>query len=178
MPTPIETPRRNLTRAAVPALAAAVAAGALALYLTGQIQERNAQPNVPQSCILNGIDQIGGPISLVDANNRAVTQVDFARQPAILYFGYTHCPDVCPTTMYTLAQALSQPGGYDIQSVLITVDPERDTPAVLGQYVRTNGFPPGLQGLSGTRAQVEAAERAFQVYAHKNPPAQGAPADA
>jgi protein SCO1/2 len=172
-----ETPRRNLTRAAAPALIAALVAAAAALFLVGQIDDKNAPPPAPRNCILEGAEQMGGPISLVDTHGTPVTQADFAGQPAILYFGYTHCPSVCPTTMYALANALSQPGGYDIQPVLISVDPERDTPEVLGEYVRTNGFPAGLEGLTGTPAQVQAAEAAFRVYARRSS-VQGAPASA
>src|SRR6185295_12855525 len=113
---------------------------------------------------------------LVDSNGAHVTQADFAGQPAIVYFGFTHCPDACPTTMYTLAEALAEPGGYDVQPVLITVDPERDTAAVMGQYVHTEGFPAGLVGLTGSSAQIEAAKRGFRVYATRAP-IEGAPAD-
>jgi protein SCO1/2 len=172
---PTETPRRNLTGAIVPALAAALVAGLGTLFLVGRIPE--PAPTPPENCILQGAEQVGGPISLIDTRGRPVTQADFHQQPAILYFGYTHCPDVCPTTMYALAQALAAPGGYDIQPVLITVDPQRDTPQVLGEYVRTNGFPAGLQGLTGSVAQVQAAEAAFRVYSHVQP-VEGAPADA
>jgi protein SCO1/2 len=177
MPSSAETPRRNLTRAAAPALIAAVAAAAGALFLVGQVEDKNAPAPTPRNCILQGAEQMNGPISLVDTHGTPVTQADFAGQPAILYFGYTHCPDVCPTTMYALASALSAPGGYDIQPVMISVDPERDTPQVLGEYVHTNGFPTGLEGLTGAPAQVQAAEAAFRVYARKSP-TPGAPANA
>jgi protein SCO1/2 len=70
--------------------------------------------------------------------------------------------------MYTLAEALAQPGGYDVQSVLITVDPARDTPEVMRAYTQTSGFPSGLIGLTGSEAQVEAAKRAFHVYASRS----------
>ena len=172
---PTEKPRLDLTGAIVPALAAAVAAGIGTLFLVGRMPE--SAPAPPENCILQGAEQVGGPISLIDTHGQRVTEADFHQQPAILYFGYTHCPDVCPTTMYALAQALAAPGGYDIQPVLVTVDPQRDTPQVLGEYVRTNGFPSGLEGLSGSVAQVQTAEAAFRVYSHVQP-VEGAPADA
>src|SRR5215470_9975347 len=172
---PTEKPRLDITGAIVPALAAAVAAGIGALFLVGRLPEAATPPL--ENCILQGAAQVGGPISLVDTHGERVTQADFHQQPAILYFGYTHCPDVCPTTMYALAQALAAPGGYDIQPVMITVDPQRDTPQVLNQYAHTNGFPADLQALTGSRAQVEAAEEAFRVYSHVQP-VEGAPADA
>ena len=83
----------------------------------------------PRDCILEDADGVGGPIDLVDSNGARVTQADFAGEPAVIYFGFTHCPDICPTSMYAVAEALAQPGGYDVQPILITVDPERDTPA-------------------------------------------------
>lgn len=159
----------------MPALAAAALAGAGALMLVSQSGHGSA-PEPIQGCILDGAETFGGPISLLDANGSTVTQADFADQPSMIYFGYTHCPDVCPTTMYAVATALSEPGGYDIQPILITVDPERDTAAVLNQYVHTNGFPQGLVGLTGSRAQIDAVANAFKVVQRKSPIA-GAPDD-
>jgi protein SCO1/2 len=174
MSEPTNAPRRRLTGAAIPAIAAAVLAAAGVFVV---VSSQSEQPlAVPQSCILQGADAVGGPISLLDANGAAVTQTDFAGSPAILYFGFTHCPDICPTTMYTLAEALAQPDAVDLQPILVTLDPQRDTPAVMGEYVRTEGFPAGLVGLSGNRAQVADAMAAFHVYAMPRPVA-GAPAD-
>lgn len=164
MSEPVETPRRNLTNAALPALAAAALAGLGVLVLVGQGRVDNGPPAAIPNCILEGADGVGGPIDLVDHNGARVTQADFAGEPAILYFGFTHCPDVCPISMNLLNEALQQPGGYDVQTVLISLDPERDTPRVLRDYVATAGFPPGLIGLTGTPAQVAAATEAFQVY--------------
>jgi protein SCO1/2 len=164
---PVETPRRNLTGAIVPALAAAGLAAIGALVLVSRNGFETGAPPVVQNCILENVDAIGGPISLVDSNGAAVTQADFAGQPAVIYFGFTHCPDVCPTTLYALSEALAQPGGYDVQPVMITVDPQRDTPDVMGAYARTSGFPAGLIGLTGAPAQVDAAKSAFHVYASR-----------
>lgn len=166
---PVETPRRNLTGAMVPALAAAALAGLGALFLVGQNGGGRQEAAVPRDCILQNADAVNGPIDLVDGNGARVTQADFQGEPTVLYFGFTHCPDVCPNTMYALAEALALPGGYDVQSALITVDPERDTPALMQAYARTEGFPQGLVGLSGTPAQVDAAKRAFQVYSARAP---------
>ncbi|MBC7768582.1 MAG: SCO family protein [Phycisphaerales bacterium] len=165
MAEPVETPRRSLTGAIVPALAAAGLAALGALLIVGRNDEQNAATAADLgSCILEHADAVGGPIDLVDANGTPVSQADFAGQPAVIYFGFTHCPDICPSTMYNVAEALAEENGYDVQSVLITVDPARDTPRVMGEYARTAGFPPGLVGLSGSEAQVEAAKRAFRVY--------------
>lgn len=155
MNEPVETPRRNLTGAIVPALAAAALAAIAAMLLVGRNgAEKSAGVPVVENCILNGAEEVGGPIELVDANGSTVTQADFAGEPAVVYFGFTHCPDICPTSMYSLAAALEQPGGYDVQSVLISLDPERDTPAVMGAYSHTGGFPPGLVGLTDRKSVV------------------------
>ncbi|HWA01149.1 MAG TPA: SCO family protein [Caulobacterales bacterium] len=165
-PTP-ETPRRGLTGAIVPALAAAGLAGLLTLSIVWPKGEENAPPI---GCITQHVEDIGGPISLLDSRGHGVTEADLAAAgPAIVYFGFTHCPDACPTAMYALAQALQSPGGYDIQPVLISIDPERDTPAVMDEYVKTGGFPPGLIGLTGTPEQVRAAAEAFRVQYSKSP---------
>jgi protein SCO1 len=178
MNEPVETPRRRLTMAVGPALAAAVLAALAVMLLvgrTGGSQKTAAAPTI-ENCILEGADGVGGPIELVDANGSTVTQADFAGEPAVLYFGFTNCPDICPTSMYLLAEALAAPGGYDVQPVLISLDPERDTPEVMGLYSRTNGFPSGLVGLTGSRAQVDAAKTAFHVYGARAE-IEGAPAN-
>jgi protein SCO1 len=171
MMSPAEKPRRNLTGAVVPGVAAAALAAAAVFIAV----EMKGPRQVPTDCTLSGVESIGGPISLIDENGVAVTQRDFSEQPSIVYFGYTHCANTCPTTMYRLAEALKQPGGYDIQPILITVDPGRDTPAVLRQYVHSGGFPNGLVGLTGAQAQTDAAAQAFKVYHQAHPVAGASP---
>src|SRR3954462_12781743 len=101
---------------------------------------------------------IGGPFTLVDQNGRTVSDHDFAGRYRIVYFGYTHCPDVCPTDLATISQALSLFEKQDAalaaraQPLFITVDPERDTPAALKEYLRA--FHPRLLGLTGNAAQI------------------------
>jgi protein SCO1/2 len=173
MSEPTNTLRRRLTGAVVPALAAAALAGAGVFLAVGTFG--TSAPTIPESCILQGADAVGGPIRLVDANGATVTEADFAGAPTVLYFGFTHCPDVCPTTMYSLAEALAAPDAGDVQPVLITLDPQRDTPAIMGDYARTEGFPAGLVGLTGTREQVVSAMSAFHVYAMPQPVPGGGP---
>ncbi len=168
MNEPVETPRRNLTGAIVPALGVAGLAAVAAIVLVGT-SGHPAPAAPPQNCILENADGVGGPIDLLDDDGARVTQADFAGAPAVVYFGFTHCPDVCPTTMYTLKEAIELPGGFDVQPILITLDPERDTSAVMGAYTHTDGFPAGLVGLTGSVAQIEAAKRAFQVYSSRAP---------
>jgi len=172
MLSPAEKPRRNLTGAVAPALAAAALAAVVALVVVGQ----NGPRQVSQDCVLSGSESFGGPISLLDTDGALVTQADFSDQPSIVYFGYTHCPNLCPPTLYAVANALRQPGGYDIQPIMITLDPQRDTPAVLKSYVHSGGFPPGLVGLTGSATQVNAAMAAFKVYSERTS-TEGAAAD-
>jgi protein SCO1/2 len=171
----LEQPRRKLTGAIVPALAVAALAGLAALFVVGQ---QNGQPGVtiaaPVGCILDGLSQMGGPISLIDQNGQAVTQADFSSGPTVVYFGFTHCPDVCPTTLTALGEAQAMEGGFDAQTAIVTLDPERDTPDVMNAYVRTPGFPAGLVGLSGSPQQVASAAEVFRV-AHRRAPIDGAP---
>lgn len=178
MGDPPETPRRNLTGAVVPAVAAAALAAVGAIFLVSSNgRESTVTMSVPRDCIVEGAEELGGPIDLVDQNGARVTQADFAGEPAVVYFGFTHCPDVCPTSMFAIAEALSAPNGYDVQPILITVDPARDTPERMREYVATEGFPSGLVGLTGSQAQVAAALSAFHAYGRPQAPAPGAPAD-
>lgn len=170
----LEQPRRKLTGAIVPALAVAALAGLAALFVVGQQNPLVSASAVPAGCILDGLSQMGGPISLVDQNRQPVTQADFSSGPTVVYFGFTHCPDICPTTLAALGEAQAMEGGYDAQTVMITLDPERDTPDMLKDYVQTAGFPAGLAGLSGTPEQVQAAAHAFRV-AYRRAPIEGDP---
>ena len=107
---------------------------------------------------------LGGPFSLTDQAGKPVTERDFAGRWMLLYFGYTFCPDVCPTELGTMVAAVDALGGAGEQvvPVLITVDPQRDTPAQLADYV--SRFHPRLQGLTGTPEQVAEVARRYRVY--------------
>jgi cytochrome oxidase Cu insertion factor (SCO1/SenC/PrrC family) len=112
--------------------------------------------------------QIGGPFHLIASNGSAVTDQSFRGRYSLIYFGYTGCPDVCPTTLTSVVQALEQLGarGADIRPVFITVDPERDTPRVLSQYVAH--FSPRLIGLTGTASELRTVEAAYHVVVKPN----------
>ena len=107
--------------------------------------------------------RVGGPFQLIDTRNRRVTERDFRGRYLLVYFGYTGCPDVCPTTLTSVVQALRLLGNRAaaVQPVFITVDPRHDTPSVLRRYVAS--FSPQLRGLTGTPAQLHAVERAYHV---------------
>jgi protein SCO1/2 len=112
----------------------------------------------------SAIPAIGGPFTLVDQTGKTVTEADFRGKWMLIYFGYTYCPDVCPTSLTTMVDALDQLGdkGKNVVPVFITVDPERDTPKQLADYVAA--FSPRLVGLTGTPEQIAAAARAYRVY--------------
>ncbi|HEY0418507.1 MAG TPA: SCO family protein, partial [Acetobacteraceae bacterium] len=114
--------------------------------------------------------RIGGPFTLVDQDGRTVTDRSFAGKYRIVYFGYTFCPDVCPTELQTMTSALDLLGplAEKVAPLFITVDPERDTVPVMADYVKL--FGPRLVGLTGSPAQVAAAARAYRVYFAKSTP--------
>jgi protein SCO1/2 len=117
-----------------------------------------------------GTPAIGGPFHLVDQTGRAVDEGVLKGKWSVVFFGYTFCPDVCPTTLQTLATTKQLMGreGDRLQVVFITVDPERDTPAALKAYLDSVGLP-GALGLSGSRAQVDAAVKAYRAYYQRRP---------
>ncbi len=118
---------------------------------------------------------IGGPFTLEDGNAKPVTDRDFRGRYMLVYFGYTFCPDVCPTTLNAIADAMDRlgPAADRIQPVFITVDPKRDTPAAMKAYVAA--FGPRIEGLTGTPEQIAAVAKAYRVYyaEHRTGPGPG-----
>jgi protein SCO1 len=112
---------------------------------------------------------VGGPFHLQDQNGRLVSDADMKGQPFLVFFGFTHCPDVCPTALFDISEVLKRLGrdADRTGALFITVDPERDTPAVLKDYLAN--FDPHLRGLTGDPAAVQAALKAYRVYAKKVP---------
>jgi protein SCO1/2 len=115
--------------------------------------------------------RIGGPFTLTDQNGRTVRDTDFAGRYRLVYFGYTFCPDVCPTSLQHLVQGLKKfdaeapDRAAKVQPIFITVDPARDTPAVMKQYVAA--FDPRLIGLTGSEAQIAKVAREYGVFYQK-----------
>jgi protein SCO1/2 len=111
--------------------------------------------------------RVGGPFSLVDEHGVRRTEADFRGRFVLLYFGYTHCPDVCPLTLQTMADAIDQLGdmGERVQPVFITVDPARDTPEVMRAYVAA--IHPRLIGLTGSEDEIRAVAKAYRVLRRK-----------
>lgn len=121
---------------------------------------------------------VGGPFALTDQTGARVTDETFRGQYMLVFFGFTFCPDVCPTELQTISDALDRlkPNKAEkITPVFITIDPERDTPGVMAEYIRH--FHPRQVGLTGTPDEIAAAARAYRVYYQKAPGASGAADD-
>jgi len=118
---------------------------------------------------LQSVPAIGGPFTLVDQTGKTVTDADFRGKPMAVFFGFTYCPEVCPTTLVKMASLTRKIGAAAdrLQILLITVDPERDTPEQLALYLQS--FDPRVVGLTGSQAQVDAALAAYKAYAKKVP---------
>ena len=120
-----------------------------------------------------GPSAIGGPFKLVDQNGKPLTDQDMKGKPFLVFFGYTHCPDVCPTTLFELSEVLHAMGkdADRINALFISVDPDRDTPAVMKDYL--SSFDPHLRGATGSQEQIDAVEKAYRAYAKKVPTKNG-----
>jgi protein SCO1/2 len=112
---------------------------------------------------------VGGPFRLVDQNGAEVTEAALKGQPSLVFFGFTHCPDVCPTTLFDVSEVYKALGrdGDKVKAFFVSVDPERDTPTILKEYL--SSFDPRLRGLTGDPAAVAAMEKAYRVYSKKVP---------
>ena len=108
---------------------------------------------------------IGGAFALEDGAGKTISDQTLKGRPFLVYFGYTHCPDVCPTELARISDILGKMGDKSIPALFITVDPERDTPKLMQDYV--SSFNPAVIGLSGSPQAVEATEKTFRVYARK-----------
>jgi cytochrome oxidase Cu insertion factor (SCO1/SenC/PrrC family) len=119
--------------------------------------------------VTTGQAQIGGPFRLVDQNGKTVTDKDYPGRYKLIYFGYSFCPDVCPTTLGVMAQALEKLGGdaRRVVPIFITIDPERDTTKVLADYMKA--FGPDFVGLTGSADAIKDVEKKYRVYAVKQP---------
>lgn len=113
--------------------------------------------------------KIGGPFTLTDHTGRQVTEQDFRGKAMLMFFGYTYCPDVCPTSLTEISAAMDKLGplAAKVVPILVSIDPERDTPEVLKDYV--GHFHPGIVGLTGTPEQIKQAAKAYRVYFAKVP---------
>ena len=116
------------------------------------------------SAIAGGPGELGGPFTLVSETGETVTDADVLDKPALLYFGYTFCPDVCPLDTVRNADAVDilAEDGFDVRPIFISIDPERDTPEALDDF--TANIHPEMLGLTGSQEQVAAASKAYKTY--------------
>jgi protein SCO1/2 len=136
---------------------------AVILLMSGRV----STPSVTQ------IATIGGPFSLTDQDGRTVTDRDLKGRPFLMFFGFTHCPDVCPTALFEVSEIMRAlgPDADRVRALFVTVDPERDTPATLKDYL--SSFDPHLSALTGDPEAVAAMAKAYRVYYKKVPLSEG-----
>jgi protein SCO1/2 len=139
------------------ALIAGFAGAFGAFYLSGMTMK----PVISQ---VTGKARVGGPFTLTDHTGKRVTEKDFAGKYKLIFFGFTHCPDVCPTELQVMSEALKQLGGKAAQvtPIFITVDPERDGVKEMADYV--SNFHDRLVGLTGSTEEIRAVAKAYHVY--------------
>jgi cytochrome oxidase Cu insertion factor (SCO1/SenC/PrrC family) len=154
--------RSNLSRIAL-ALALVLCSGSIAASDT-------VEPSAAELIegLLSGRAPVGGAFELTDQSGRRRTDADFRGRLVVLYFGYTYCPDVCPTELQSISLALDRLGAAAdaVQPIFITVDPERDTPARLAEFVAS--FHPRLIGLTGSLAEIRKTAIAYRTFFAKN----------
>lgn len=132
------------------------------LYATGQLGPGGPGPSA-----------IGGPFTLIDQDGKPVTEADLKGKPHLVFFGYTHCPDVCPTTMFDISEVFRALGADADRAaaLFVTVDPERDTPALLKDYL--SAFDPHLRAATGSADALAGVEKEYRVYSRKVPTSNG-----
>ncbi|RZJ76906.1 MAG: SCO family protein, partial [Brevundimonas sp.] len=161
-------PRRPVLIFAGACIAAALA---LALVTVFVVTARDrAEPGLGGTeTSATGQPSVGGPFQLVDQDGRTVDQTMLNGKWTLVFFGFTYCPDYCPTTLAQIKATKAAMGaqGQDLQVLFVSVDPERDTPRQLKDYLSSDGFPAGVVGLTGTPEQVRAAARAYRAYYEK-----------
>ncbi len=136
--------------------------GVAMLAATAFVTLRQQAPGAPPP------SAIGGSFALIDENGKAITHRDMLGRPWLVFFGFTHCPDICPTAAMEISQAFEALGkNARINALFITVDPERDTAPILKDYL--SNFDDRIIGVTGTRDSIDAAMKSFRVYARKVP---------
>lgn len=150
------------TKLAITVLGGLTIGAAAAISVSPVLRER-LLPSPPPAHI-SGQALVGGPFTLTDHTGRRVTEKDFLGKPILVFFGFTFCPDVCPSGLQVISAALDKLGskGRAVVPLFITVDPERDTPDKLAAYVKS--FHPRLVGLTGTAEEIRAVAKAYRVH--------------
>lgn len=116
---------------------------------------------------------VGGPFALTTANGTTLRDTDLKGAPFVVFFGFTHCPDICPTKLFEMSEVLRAAGdrGQPLRALFVSIDPERDTPEVLKSYL--GSFDPRIVGLTGDRPAIDAMVKAYRAYAKKVPTKDG-----
>ena len=156
---------RRIVLVAGAAIAAVVLVAVVVVALVGP-QTSSLGPRAGKE---NLVSAIGGPFTMVDDAGNTVTEAAFKGKPTVMFFGFTHCPDVCPTTLFELAGLMKKlgPQADKLNYVFVSVDPERDTPEVLHDYIAS--FDSRIVGLTGTQDQMAMMAKEYRVY-HKKVP--------
>jgi len=138
-------------------------------YVTQQSASGDVFAACRTSVVAGGSGQIGGPFELVNSDGQTVTDTDVITKPSLIYFGYTFCPDVCPLDTARNAEAVDilDESGIEVTPIFISVDPERDTPEVVGDFAYN--LHDRMIGLTGSDEQVRAASQAYRTYYKKQP---------
>lgn len=158
-----------MPRRSVILLAAACLVIAIALALVTMVVVNGRADAGRASVSETGQPLVGGDFTLVDQNGRTVDQSILEGKWSLVFFGFTYCPDYCPTTLGVLDHVQKALGddARDLQIIFMSVDPQRDTPQMLKDYLSSDGFPEGVIGLTGTDEQVRAAARTYRAYYQK-----------
>jgi protein SCO1 len=148
---------------------ACAAIAAALIVVTVVVISRSPAGVAPGEVISTGQADVGGPFQLVDQEGRPVDESLLQGKWSLVFFGFTYCPDYCPTTLQALEATKRRLGdkAENLQIVFVSVDPERDTPQALKDYLSSDGFPEGVIGLTGTPEQIRAAADAYRAYYQK-----------
>ncbi|KNC53704.1 Sco1-family protein [Thecamonas trahens ATCC 50062] len=160
--------RANYARAVMASLA--LGSGVVGLYAYERHRMEKTETIVGEA-------DLGGEFELMDTDGEVVKSDDLLGKYLLIYFGFTHCPDICPTEMHKMSSVLAElrrrksSWGDAIVPLFITIDPKRDTPQAIGKYLA--GFDPAIRGLTGSPEQTEAAAKAYKVFSYPVPSAEG-----
>lgn len=132
------------------------------MEMRAEAQKEAVQPELPPNSA-----KIGGPFELIDQDGKSRTDAEFKDKYLLVYFGYTYCPDMCPTGLQSMSRALDQLGAdaKKVQPLFVTIDPARDTPTKLKEYI--SSFHPDIVGLTGSADQIAKVAKEYQVYYKK-----------
>ncbi|MDY6924235.1 MAG: SCO family protein [Pseudomonadota bacterium] len=158
-------PRRSILL-----FAGACAAIAAALIVVTLVMVNRPPAGIqPGEVISTGQADVGGPFQLVDQDGQPVDETMLQGKWSLVFFGFTYCPDYCPTTLQALEATKQRLGAKadDVQIVFISVDPQRDTPQAMKDYLSSDGFPEGVIGLTGTPERIRAAADAYKAFYQK-----------